>query len=146
MPWGLESPQWTAGGNINIAVFCIASRTADFTALQAVGSEVPLIGVSQQGAGTPPGVLGSTQYAATAGKLVTIQQMGEVTRLTMGANITRGDLLTSDINGNGVDITAVGNYCGAMALKSALINDLSRVLVMPPCCQGGKNDSSSLFP
>lgn len=132
MPERNQSPLLIAGGNITTHSFVKLSTSADHTALQADANE-QVIGISQVGTATPPGVDGSTTYAAVAGGHLQIFGLGDICLLRLGSGgCTRGNNLKSDADGNGVVAASTGTTVqniGAVALQSGSEGELVEVQV-----------------
>jgi hypothetical protein len=131
------NPTWLASGNIQIASFVTPVLLKDFTVKQCGSAQDRPTGVSGQGPNAPPGVLGSTLFAATDKQQVVVHGAGEVCRLTVSASVVdwhNGDLLVSDSSGNGYGKGAdhSGEWIGAIALSHAFSLQLGRVQVTPP--------------
>ena len=120
---------FVANGNILPARFISVDATLDFGCLQS-GAGSKVVGVGQLGIGTPPGVAGSSAYAATAGKAIAVYGIGQPCYLTAGGVVTRGDLLKADTNGKGVAGVSANDYYGAIALESGVDDALIRVQVL----------------
>jgi hypothetical protein len=116
-----------ANGNVGCSRFVRPDASLDYAALQGDSSSV-LLGISQIGSANPPGVTGSTAYAASAGKSFYVYTGGQICYVEAGGSITRGDLLGSDDNGRA--ITKASGQIGAIALQSGAANDKIRVLVL----------------
>lgn len=123
-----EGKSYFASGNINCASFVKEVSTNDFTVSQCGASDTPW-GISQQGSFDPPGLSGSTAYAATTGQPLLVYHQGDVCLLQAGtAGFTAGDYLGPDANGYGVTVTS-GKY-GAKALVTAAASAWGRVEVV----------------
>src|SRR5262245_2432855 len=123
-----EGKSFIASGNINVASFVKVGSTDDFIAAQAgVGDNI--YGISQQFPFDPPGISGSTAYAATTGQSLLVYHQGDVCLLVAGtAGYSAGDRLKADANGYGVTATT-GDHYGAIALQTAAAGTWGRVEV-----------------
>jgi hypothetical protein len=114
-----NAPTFRANGTIGPSKFVKIDTTADGMCLQATAGD-PIIGISQVGMRRTPGLAGSDiAIAALAGEVIQVWGLGDVCPLTFGGTVTRGDLLMSDANGNGITATGT-NECGARALQSGV--------------------------
>lgn len=115
--------QIMANGNIAPCRFVKLDTTAgkDQMGVQA-GANDQSIGISGTGTNQPPlSDLITTQYHAQAGDPISLHKMGDVTLLEIGAAVTAGDLLKSDVDGKGVPIATSGatlQKIGAKALQT----------------------------
>ncbi len=127
-----EGKSFWASGNINPSSFVKLGTADDFFAAQATSNADVIYGVAQAGAFDPPGISGSTAYAANAPpplEEILVYHQGDVCGLVAGtAGYSAGSLLTSDVNGYGVAATS-GNYYGARALETAKAGCIGRVEV-----------------
>ncbi len=118
-----------ANGNVRTARFVKLDATQDYACLEA-GVGAVIVGVSQLAVGTPPGVSGSTAYAATAGKPLSAYGNGQLCYVTAGGVVTRGDLLKADADGKAISGVGANDYYGAIALESGVDTALIRCQVM----------------
>ncbi len=124
-----EGKTYLASGNISPATFVKLTSTGDFTVAQAVLSSDQLYGIAQQWTHDPPGISGSTAFAATTGQQLTVYHVGDVCLLVAGsAGFNSGDLLTSNAAGAGVTAVA-GQKFGARALQTTPAAGWGRVEV-----------------
>lgn len=119
---------YVANGNILPAHFVagdpsVTLPTGMRSAIQADNTSKLLLGVSQQSTYDPPGVTGSTAYAAAAGQQIMVYSLDEECSLLVGTGgCTQGSYLVPDANGAGVlwDPTyAATNIVGFQAESSA---------------------------
>lgn len=130
----MPTPNYVAGGNILPSRFVKVSTAADNTVLQSTdgaGSAGDRVcGVSQEGGREPPLPSVTTMYAGQAGDNILVYGNTQTCLLTIGSGgCTRGDRLKSDANGKGITASTAGNNYGAIALRSALENELVEVEV-----------------
>lgn len=126
----LAYPQMAAGGDIRPHRFVKISTVANATLLEADAGELP-IGISQPGTKEAPGLNGASTLAAAAGDEMMFYPPGTETLLYIGSGgVTSGSHLKSDADGKGVTAGTDKDAYGAIALESALENELCRVLVM----------------
>jgi hypothetical protein len=130
-----SAPKVRADGTIAPSVFVTPTGiSVDNRVLQAAANSV-IIGISQSGMKNAPGLTGSdTAVAAAAADEIEIFGLGDICLLTIGSGgVTRGQLLVSDANGNGITLptqaTAVQNV-GAIALESVAAGGLCRVQIV----------------
>lgn len=82
-------------------------------------------------AGANVSIIGFNMTKPTAGKAAEIASIGGGAKAIAGGTITAGDLLKTDSNGDVVTASVGDTYC-ALALESAVDNDVFNVLVIPP--------------
>jgi hypothetical protein len=124
------TPPLMANGNIGTCRFVKVDTAADWKALQA-GAGDAVVGISQEGPADPPGLNGSTAYAAVAGKTFTTYGPGAIVLLEAGSGgFTRGTWVKPDADGKGVTASA-GDVAGALVLESAAEGAKGHVLVWP---------------
>lgn len=132
-----NGPQYFATSNVPVSVFLTPDTAKPFHA-KVVGTAKTqeIIGVSDDATYDPPGVNGSTAYAATDGKPLKVFSDGDICLVTVGsgAGVTAGDLLRSDGSGNAVTVvgTVSGTallYVGGVALETANASELVRIVV-----------------
>ena len=137
----LASPNYIAGGNINIASFVKLVFGTSYTVVQCLSAGDKPIGVAQQGSKQPPGVVGSDGLAAHLNEPVQVFGPGDVCRIQVSASSTgvnAGDALVSDSSGNGYALSTsptAGSglqWIGAFALANGTANQLIRALVTGP--------------
>jgi hypothetical protein len=129
MPFNNEI-SYRANGTIAPCRFVVIDTTADERVIQASAATTELVGISQEGQKRTPGLAGSdTTIAAEAGDSLRVHGLGNDCLLTLGGTVTRGDLLTSDANGQGITASA-GNFVGAIALQSGTSGVKIRVQVV----------------
>jgi len=109
-----------AGAEVNGYRF-VKPGAADNAVLQAAANSDGIIGVS-----------GS--LVAAAAQPIDIAHTG-LAKLLLGGTVTRGDKLTSDANGKGVELSdtilaSAAAHCGAIALQSGVVGDIIDVLVV----------------
>jgi len=109
-----------AGAEINACRF-VKPGSADNAVIQAAANTDGIIGVS-----------GS--LVAALAQPVDIAHTG-LAKLLLGGTVTRGDKLTSDANGKGVELSdtilaSAAAHCGAIALQSGVVGDIIDVLVV----------------
>ena len=125
------APNLISGGTIAPSVLVKLSTSADNTCLQAVAND-KCIGISQPGTRDPQGVSSNT-YAAASGDTIELFGLGDICNLTAGTGgWTRGDLLVSDANGNGITAATDGTLqnIAAIALESTTAGQLGRVQIV----------------
>lgn len=135
MPQTTFSQSFMANGNIYPCRFVKLDTTAPFKILQA-GANEAILGISQVGTKDPPGVSGSTAYAATAGVECQVFMAGSRTLLELpAAGCTTGDRLGPDADGKGVVVTpgaGTDYWVGALALQTFVAAGLCEVEVIGP--------------
>lgn len=131
--------QFVANGAIPMASFVkidTADSGADDYVLQCGAGDAP-IGVS--GVDTDRAPLSdmiSTQYHAQQGEPCRVYQGGDVCLLAVGAAVTQGQRLKPNASGQGIPVTADGDFWGAVALESSSVaGSYLRVLVASPLQQ-----------
>lgn len=135
MPQTTFSQSFMANGNINPCRFVKLDTTASFKCLQA-GANEAILGISQVGTQDPPGVTGSTAYAAQAGRELQVFMAGSRTLLDIpAAGCTAGDRLGPDADGKGVVVTpgaGTDYWVGAIALQTLSAAGQAEVEVVGP--------------
>ncbi len=126
---------FVAYGNINTCRFLEGDVTSlhNYGVLEASDATDKIVGISQEGAHDPPGVSGSTAYAAVAGQTLQVFQDGDECLLQIGAGgCTQWDWLLPTTGGKGIPYTAATGtiqVIGAQALEAGLEDEKVRVRV-----------------
>lgn len=111
---------YLAGAAVNPYRFVVQS--ADNTVIQASAVTSVIIGVSGD-------------IAVASGLMVDVSTL-ELTKIELGGTVTRGDMLTSDADGKGIELSstilsAQSARCGAIALQSGVSGDIIDVCAVP---------------
>lgn len=134
MPVGFETPKLVAGGAIRPSRFVKFSASADRTILEADANERTIAIATDAERDAPQ--TGSSTEAAAAGEPCHVNMPGVVCKLKLGSGgTTRGNMLKSDADGQGVDAATSGTtlqWVGAIALESGSEGELIDVLVIQP--------------
>lgn len=136
----------TARGNVLPSRFVKLDGSTECGVLQA-GDNAEIIGIAQAGTNLPQvtGMITAT-YAAVAGQQVMVAGLGSVCLLEVGAQVQPGQLLKSNLFGQGVPITptatTIQNY-GAIALQGGHAGEKVRVQVLIGKVRPALEDSSS---
>lgn len=80
----------------------------------------------------------TTEIAAASGERCDVQ-VDDIGFVLLGGTVTRGDLITSDVNGAGVTAApaaGVNNRILGIAMKSGVSGDIIDVLIYPGSVQG----------
>ena len=127
-----DNPGMVAGGDIRPSRFVKISTVADYTLLECDAND-PVFGVGHESTQDAP-IPNADPDAAEAGDQLAVYPIGSVCLLKIGlGGCARGDELKSDNDGKGVARATTGTTIqnvGAIALESALEDDLARVLVV----------------
>ena len=114
-------PKLLAKGTIRVSRFVVIDSSNDNAGLESAANG-KIIGIASEADENAP-IPGATQgNAATTGRAFRMYGDGDICQLIAGAAVTRGDLLESDSQGRGVNITVgtgQARYVGAQALESA---------------------------
>lgn len=142
----LTVPQFTAAGNIRPNRFLVGAGSGNGNfqkVIEATGSTVMLVGVSQSGvrgpqpAGDSTGSTNNTTYLAVSGNSVPVSTALMEGDLLLGDTVNDFRIpLTSDGSGRGIpQAPANGTTCwyGAIALEPGVSGDVIKVWVLPPC-------------
>lgn len=126
-----EGKSYWASGNVGVSLFVKPIPENDYTVAQCANGDVPY-GVSFHGSYDPPGLSGSTVYAATTGQSLLVYHQGDVCLLTAGsAGFTAGDYLAPDAGGAGKTVApGSGTAYGAKAQQTTPAGAKGRVEVM----------------
>lgn len=144
----LIAPNFTAAGNIRPNRFLVGAGSGNGNfrkVIEATGSTLPLVGISQNGvrgpqpAGDVTGSTNSTTYLAVSGDPCPAFTAGMEGDLLLGGTVNDWRVpLTSDGSGQGVAQTPTSGtltYYGAIALEPGVSGDVIKVWVLPPCPQ-----------
>jgi hypothetical protein len=117
---------YDAAGPIN-ANSIVKVGTADYAVLQADGptTAAKIIGVT-------------TEIASSTGERIDVVLQG-IVDLKLGGTVARGDLITSDVNGNGVTAApsaGTNNRIVGIAIISGVVGDLIPVFLAQGLIQG----------
>lgn len=127
-----ETIQGLAGGDIRPSRFVKLSTAADNTFLEADANEATF-GIATDATQDAP-IPGADLDAAEADDQVSVNPIGSVCNLFIGAGgVTRGADIKSDADGKGVLAATSGTtlqWVGAVALETAIENDIAKVLVV----------------
>jgi len=128
-----QSPRVAASGIIFVSTFVALDPSNPKQVLQCGANATP-IGIAQVNPYDAPGLTGSSAAAAyTAGQLVDIFGLGDISLLKVGAGgWTTNDLLISDSLGNGVTLTGDGTaqHIGAIALENGAAGEYRLVQIV----------------
>jgi hypothetical protein len=107
-----------AGATVNPYRF-VVQDSADNTVIQASANTSKIMGISGQ-------------LARATGQSVDVASI-ELTKCELGGTVTRGDLLTSDADGKGIELSSAilasaSARCGAVALQSGVSGDIIDVV------------------
>lgn len=130
---GNTPPNLIARGTIRPCRFVTLDASNDFSVVESDANS-QIIGISQEGSNYPPlNDLNLTDVAADSGDPIQIYGDGDTCLLQIGGNVTRGNRLKSDADGQGVAIASTGTtiqQIGAVALQSGTSGQKIRVQVM----------------
>lgn len=128
-----EAHMGVAGGVVRVCRFVKVSTATDKNLLEADANEA-IVGISGDAALEAPIPNSSANAATAANDPMRWHPIGSVCKLFIGSGgVTRGDEIKSDADGKGVKVATTGTTIqevGAIALESAIENDLADVLVV----------------
>lgn len=128
----------TANGNVSPRRFIVpvASAGNGQRAVQASGSTLPYLGISQDWTRFPPGSAADDGYIAIAGEPLPYAGPGMTTNLDIGATCANCTVpVKSDGSGKGTPMLLTGTtaeWVGALLWRTAVADEVVPVLVLSP--------------